>query len=407
MTVPRRAVTAWVTYDLANTVFALGVLGLYFPTWLTEEKGFPDSALALAEAGAGLVVVFLAPLVGARTDSSGRRVPSLRTATTVAVGGTLLLGRLPVVWSLVALAVALVGFHVGTAVYDALLPSISSHKNRGRISGLGVAVGYVGSFVGLGIGAMLLGAGAGYETVFAALGLAFLLFALPSWFLIPEPNASMPAEKRRLVAGLVASWRKAAAVPGVRSFLLGRFLYTDAINTLIGGFLVIYVQQELGFTAENSQTLVGTAIAASLVGGLLGGWLTDRFGPKKILLGTLGLWFVTMVTAATVRDTTLAWAVGPLGGIALGSTWASDRVMMAGLSPPQLIGEFYGLYATVGRFAAILGPLAWVFVAETLGFGRRAAVLTLALFIFGSILVIRRVPQIASVSPSVNRSSTS
>ena len=41
----RVSVWAWVLYDLANTIFALGVIGRYFPEWLSS-MGQPDSALA-------------------------------------------------------------------------------------------------------------------------------------------------------------------------------------------------------------------------------------------------------------------------------------------------------------------------------------------------------------------------
>ncbi len=404
MTTPRRVVAAWVLYDLANTLFFFGVIGFYFPTWLAIVTRSPDSALAWAEAAAGVVVIFLAPLVGARTDLSGRRVPALRISAGIAAAATLLIGRFSVVGSLVALAVALVAFHVGAAVYDSLLPAITSPEQRGRVSGLGVGVGYLGSFLGLGAGTILLANGATYSTVFNALGFGFLVFAIPACTLIKE-QASLP-KTSTATAGVLASWRKAASVPGIRRFLFGRFLYTDAINTLISGFLVIYLRQELGFTDTNTRTLVATAIAASLLGGLLGGWCTDRYGAKPTLLATLGLWLVAMALAAVTRQPALAWAVGPLGGIALGSTWTSDRVLMAGLTPTPLLGEFYGLYATVGRFASVLGPLLWVFVAETLDWGRRAAVVSLAGLVLIAFVVLRGLPQNDSVSPAVNLSST-
>ena len=46
---------AWVVYDLANTIFALGVVGLYFPEWLTTS-GLSDSSLAVTAAAAGSLV---------------------------------------------------------------------------------------------------------------------------------------------------------------------------------------------------------------------------------------------------------------------------------------------------------------------------------------------------------------
>ena len=61
------------------------------------------------------------------------------------------------------------------------------------------------------------------------------------------------------------------------------------------------------------------------------------------------------------------------------------------LSPPAKVGEFYGLYSMVGRFAAVLGPLLWAFVAEGLGFGRPAAVAVLGLMVLTAWYILRPV----------------
>jgi MFS-type transporter involved in bile tolerance (Atg22 family) len=49
------------------------------------------------------------------------------------------------------------------------------------------------------------------------------------------------------------------------------------------------------------------------------------------------------------------------------------------LAPPApllsaRVGEFYGLYSMVGRFAAVVGPALRALIADTLGMGRPAAV---------------------------------
>ena len=374
---------AWVGYDLANTIFALGVIGLYLPQWMLEE-GLPDSALSLATGGAGIAVIFLAPWVGARTDHFGNKIGALAITTGIAVAGTLLLATGPTLLTMVIFGLALIGFHVGSAVYDSLLPDVSTPANRGQVSGLGVGIGYVGSFIGLGIGSVVLGVGGGYAAVFRWLAVGFAVFALPAIFLIrpvtrPRPGGQAPAAGRIFTA-LLRSWKATRQHPHLTRFLVGRFCYTETVNTLIGGFLAIYATEEVGLTTSEVTALLGAAIAASMVGGLLGGWVTARLGPGRVLRLVLTLWMVTIalgVVAGIWGATALIWMAGVSGGVALGGLWACDRVVMAALSPPSRLGEFYGLYATVGRFAAVAGPLLWGFIVDVVGWSRHAAMLSL------------------------------
>jgi UMF1 family MFS transporter len=174
---------------------------------------------------------------------------------------------------------------------------------------------------------------------------------------------------------------------------MGRFLYTDAINTLIGGFLAIFVLRELDLDEAAVTRLLGLAIATAIVGGLGGGRLVTRFGALSVLRAVLLVWAGAIaigVIAAITNTTALIWVVGAAGGAALGATWTADRVLMLELSPQRHLGEFYGLYATVGRFATILGPLVWALVVDVLGWGRSAAMLALAGFVLAGWVVLGR-----------------
>ncbi|HJQ95167.1 MAG TPA: MFS transporter [Acidimicrobiia bacterium] len=385
LTANKKALGAWLLYDLANTIFALGVIGLYFPAWLREEGG-RDGALAITEAAAGIAVIALAAWIGARSDRIGRRLPFLAVATAVAIIATSLLGRFGLTPSLVILGFGLVGFNLGSALYDALLSQVSNQSNRGRVSGLGVATGYLGSFVGLGLGRLTLDRG-GYALTFRSLAVAFLVFAIPLFVWLREIPLPAPARG----AGMIQSWRAAASQPGLTRFLLGRFLYTDAINTLIGGFLALFVISELGLSTDDVNTLLAIAIVAAIGGGLLGGRAATRIGARRSLRATLLLWAGAILagSAAAIFDfSSLIWIVGVMGGLALGATWASDRVLMYELSPPERLGEFYGLYATVGRFATIVGPLIWALIVDVFRWGRPAAMVALAVFVLAGRQVI-------------------
>lgn len=381
------------------------MVGLYFPAWLTSQ-GLADSALSVVEAAAGLTVIFVAPWVGARSDARQRRVPTLVVTTLVAVSATASLATGPHWLTLAGLGVALVAFNTGSVVYDALLPHVSTPEERGTVSGLGVGVGYLGSFIGLGIGMVGLEVlNLGYSGTFQLIAAGFLLFALPSFFLIPEnptPSPRLPA-LGEVATRIVAAWRTAASIPGMVRFLCGRFLYTDAINTLIGGFLAIYAIEELGLSPAETRDLLAVAIAAAIPGSLASGWAVRAFGATRVLRATMVAWLVALaagISAGADGEEWLAWLVAGLGGAALGSTWTADRVVMVELSPPRLLGEMYGLYATVGRFATIVGPLVWALIVDGLGLARPWALAALAVFVAAALAVLAGLPaEPASATP--------
>jgi MFS transporter, UMF1 family len=238
--------------------------------------------------------------------------------------------------------------------------------------------------------------GWGYPGTFRAMAIAFLFFAIPSFVLIQEPDIvrTTPPRLGQVISGLLASWKLASEYRGVVRFLVGRFFYTDAINTLVGGFLTIFVQDELGFTVAESTALLGVAIAAAVVGGLGAGQLLRKMAPLPLLRVVMVAWIVALsagIFANVTGITEIAWAIGPLGGLALGATWASDRVVMYRISPPRHLGEFYGLYATVGRFATIVGPLVWAVIVDAIGLSRNYAMGALACFVAVSLWVLRGV----------------
>ena len=393
----RLATVSWVTYDLANTIFALGVVGFYFSDWLVSE-GHPDSYLAAVQVTAAAVVIFLAPWAGARSDVLGKRVPTLVTTTVLAVVATFFLAIGPVWLTLLMLWAAVVAVNTGSVVYDALLVDVSTEANRGHVSGIGVGVGYLGSVVGLLLGSMALDVlDWGHEGAFRLIAAGFLLFAIPAFVFIDErpgvAAAPLPTV-RGMATRLLRSWSMARKYDGVVRFLVGRFLYTDAINTLIGGFLAIFVIDELGLDRNFFMALLGVAIVAAIVGGIGSGPLIGRFGPMRVLRFVLIMWIAAIaagVTAAVTGVTDVAWVIGPVGGLALGATWSSDRVVMVRVSPPRHLGEFYGLYATVGRFATIVGPVVWAVIVDAAGLPRSFAMAALGVFVAAGWLILGKV----------------
>jgi UMF1 family MFS transporter len=73
---------------------------------------------------------------------------------------------------------------------------------------------------------------------------------------------------------------------------------------------------------------------------------------------------------------------GAILGSGLGGVQVADRVLMVRLSPPQRIGEFFGLYGLVGKGSQVIGQLLYgltlLLFFDSLGVGAyQLAVLTL------------------------------
>ena len=395
--IKKSSLFSWLLFDLANTVYAFVIPGLYFSVWLVSEQGWTDQALGFATSGAMVIVALTGPWVGARSDGAQGKKPLLLITTLVCIGSTFLLGTFNIYTSVFLFIISLIGFNLGSVVYDALLVSVSTEKNRGRVSGLGVAFGYVGSLIGFGVATILQNRGFGYIEIFRSVALLFLFFSLPTFFFVKEKKLTSIKSKIKLSDSLlivVKSWKHSKQYKGLTRFLIGRFFYADAINTLISGLLAVYLVEEAGLTPADSQEILAIAIVVSIIGGYLFGRAADTYGPRILTLISLICWMVSLSLAIIATEFDQIWLIyvtGVIGGFNIGGIFAVDRVFMTRLCPEIHLGEFYGLYSTVGRFATILGPLLWGFIVNTLDMGRNAAMFSLIILLFISFIIIRGV----------------
>lgn len=400
---PRIATASWVLYDLANTVFSFAIITAFFPVWLNQTHGLPDSVFAIGLSTSMAIVLVIAPFVGHVSDRARRRIPFLVASTVLCVLPTAVMGLFgwPAAVSLFVLAN--IGFQAGLIFYDSLLPVVSTLKNRGRVAAIGVGVGYIGSLVGLGAGeAILTYDPQAYPLVFIAAALLFWLFAMPAFFAIKEPEREgRPLRWKQAAESFKESaqgvWRvvRGRDVPHVGRFFLSRVLYTEAANTMIA-FLAVYLVNETGFGEEGVAPVLAMGILGGILISPLWGFLADRIGHRTtlglvILTWIFGLLIVVLVPVLGLADLVFYPLAFLLGG-ALGGLWSTDRPLLLELVPSARVGEFFGMYAMLGRFSAITGPLIWALIVDGFDLGRPAAVFALLLMMAVSYLVLRAVP---------------
>ena len=264
---------------------------------------------------------------------------------------------------------------------------MSRPETRGRLSGIGVAVGYCGTiFVGL----LLIVLKVPVEGRFLVAAILFAVFAVPIFVVIRE-QGNVGRVSRSDVTG---SWTQlrttiehARAVPGLGRFLLGRFFYSDAVNTIIVVMTVVTVYAK-GLTESTAQIVLLGLTVVAVVASFGWGRLVDRWGPKRTLLAVLGSWAVGLVLGAVSLgvDGPIGFAAfliaGGILGSGLGGVQVADRVFMVRLSPPERLGEFFGLYGLVGKGSQVIGQMLYgvtlFLLLDTLKVGAyQLAVLTL------------------------------
>ena len=348
-------VVGWVLYDFANTIFSLVVVTRYFNDWIVEERGQPDIYVGLMVAAVSLALVVTLPLVGALADRRGRHKPILIAFTLVCIAATGLLGVIEsVLLALVVGAVATFAFNTADSQYHPLLGAVAPERARPHVSGIGVAVGYLGSLTALALIGMIATDGHAQRAFLPAAAL-FALFALPLFVLVHEHREPGPRPAIGPFAQLAATVRRARGRPHGR-LLLARFFYVDAIATVLA-FMTVYARRTGDFDGRDIDLLLAISTVAAIGGAIGAGLLAGRIGPRRVVLGTLAMTIAALVVGAGTGSSALLWVLGPLIGIALGSLSAVDRVFLLRLVPEERRGEDFGLYALVGKLSTGFGPL--------------------------------------------------
>jgi MFS transporter, UMF1 family len=386
-----RVAVAWALYDFANTIFSFAVVSSAIGLWLIADDRFGERdgnfILSIAVVVSVGINALVSPILGALSDRGGRRLPYLLFFTLLCIVPTAFIGWSAPVLGVLLFIVANFAYQAALIYYDATLKTVSRPETRGRLSGIGVGVGYGGTiFAGL----FMLALGVGVDDRFLVAAVLFAVFAIPIFLFVRE---SGPIGRVGLndvfgsLAQCVTTVRHAREVPGLLRFLVARFFYSDAVNTIIVVMSVVTTRAKGMSDAQALMVLLLLTVVAIFASF---GWgrLVDRLGPRRTLMIVLTSWAVGLVLGAISLgiDGPIGIAMfliaGAILGSGLGGVQVADRVLMVRLSPPERIGEFFGLYGLVGKGSQVIGQLLYgvtlLLFFDSLGVGAyQLAVMTL------------------------------
>ena len=386
-----RVAVGWSLYDFANTIFSFAVVSSAIGLWLIADERFGErdgnfilSVAVVASVGLNALV---SPILGALSDRGGRRLPYLLFFTALCIVPTALINAAGPQLGVVLFVIANFAYQAALIYYDATLKTVSRPETRGRLSGIGVGIGYGGTvFAGL----FMLALGIGVDDRFLAAAVLYALFAIPIFVFVKESGPIGRVTMADVVGSLAqlrTSIAHAREVPGLLRFLVGRFFYSDAVNTIIVVMSVVTTKAKGMTDAQALQVLLLLTVVA-IIASFGWGRLVDRLGPRRTLMIVLTSWAVGLVLGAISLGVdgpvglVMFLVAGAILGSGLGGVQVADRVLMVRLAPPERLGEFFGLYGLVGKGSQVIGQLLYgltlLLFFDTLGVGAyQLAVLTL------------------------------
>ncbi|MDE0572117.1 MFS transporter [Demequina sp. B12] len=428
----RRQVWAWALWDWATQPFNSVIITFVFTAlYLTSDSFIDPEIVALGEyaeayksasaaldsglgwgiTAAGILVAILAPVLGQRADSSGRRKAWLGAMTLLLVGATGGLYFVEAAPTHFWLGVGLIAFgsivgEIAGVNYNAMIVQVSTPATMGRVSGLGWGLGYMGGILAL-VFVVLLDTfdwfgmdtsnGMAYRLIAVGCAVWTLAFAWPLFAYVPEaPGSSRQSVSlwrgyQRLFHDLRDLWN------GARStlwFLLASAVYRDGLAGVFT-FGAIIAAKAFGFS---DQQVIIFGIAANLIAGVstfIAGRFDDRFGPRAVILFALGVIVGAgaVIVAFHTAGAIVFWICGLLLSAMVGPAQAASRSLLARVAPTGQESEIFGLYATTGRAASFLAPAAWALSISLFGATIWGTVGVIAVVALGmGLLVLVRTP---------------
>ncbi len=388
----RRTILSWCLYDFANSSYSAVIAATIFAKYYTQvivgnTGGLGDVWWGRASSVSMLFVALSSPYLGGIADAGGLRkrlwIGYTWTAILAVAALTLLEPGMILTGFLLALA-ANTGVEGAMVFYNAYLPVVAPPGQQGRVSGWGFAVGYAGSIFAL-LGALWFTEPFRPHAIWLLVALHFAVFSLPAFLFLPadpaSPIGALEAARRgfRTTRALLAElWQR----PAARRFLLAYLFYEDGVNTVII-FASVFAAQTLGFEDRELIYLFLLVQFSALAGATLMAGPTDTQGPKWVVVVCLLLWCAVVTAAFFVQSKKQFWFVAVTAGFGLGSVQAASRALYSSFIPPGEESRYFGVYALVGKSAAVMGPV--LFGEMSRGFGsQRPAILSVAaLFLAG------------------------
>ena len=373
----KKSIYSWALYDWANSAFATTVMAGFFPIFFAQYWSDPENLsistfyLGLGNSVASIIVVLLAPILGAIAD---RGTYKKRFLVFFAFLGILMTAGLALIsqgmWQIALLTyvIATVGFSGANTFYDSLLPAVSNKDNVDYVSGLGYALGYIGGGILIVINFLMItnpsffgfaDSVEGIKWSFISVALWWAIFSIPILLFVKEPKYHKTETALQTIKSgfkqLKNTFNEIRHLKVVFTFLIAYWLYIDGVDT------TVRMAADFGITLGfDSTTIMGALVLVQFIAffaTLFYVKFAEKIGIKNAIYFAIAAYMVIILSGYFVTEAWHFYVIAGMIGCFQGGIQTLSRSLYARIIPENKSAQFFGFFNMWGKFAAVIGPL--------------------------------------------------
>jgi MFS family permease len=141
----------------------------------------------------------------------------------------------------------------------------------------------------------------------------------------------------------------------------------DFYDLILFTFLLIPIGKELQLSNVQLSYVLGSSLAATALGGVLFGILSDRFGRKSVLQWTILTYSVGTFFSGLSTNLEILMLFRIVTGLGVGGEWATGQTYVGETFPAHVRGRYGAMMQTGAPFGIVLASLVGGFLAPAIG----------------------------------------
>lgn len=362
-------------------------LPLYIQTLEGAGAISPELLAGLVISAPPLMATFSAPFWGRLADQYGRKKMVMRAVFSASVV-LFLMAFAQTAFALVALR-AIQGFTTGIIAANTAL--IAGEAPRERV-GFALGAFQVGLYGGVAIGPLfggILADNFGFQIPFFFTSVMLFLGGLLVTVGVKETYVPDDTPLQLNPVVMLRAWKSIIKLDGVKTVYSLRFLNGFAQRTIIPVAPLFIVALLPNVAETGSSSYAGLVLSVSSItttfGAIWLGWLGDKHGHRRVLLGSAIAAMICYMPQSLVTDINQLLLLQGLTGLAAGGVMSAPAAMLANFTNLGDEGSVYGLDASVSSFSNGMAPLTGSIIASL--FGLRSVFVANALYYLAIVVV--------------------